>query len=134
MASSNGKIHVLQFDVSNFTSHDSLASQVSSIVGTNGLDVLINNAGIYNKVSLTEGSHESMLQNLSVNSVAPLFITRAFLPLLRQSASSNTSYKPVIVNVTSKMGSICDNTSGGHYSYRASKVSFLKTHHNFSTW
>lgn len=122
MASSNGKIHVLQFDVSDFTSHESLASKVSSIVGTNGLDVLINNAGIYNKVSLTEGSHEAFIENLAVNSVAPLFITRAFLPLLRQAKASVASGNPVVVNVTSKMGSIDDNTSGGHYSYRSSKV------------
>lgn len=127
MASSNSNVHVLQFDVSDFASHETFASKVSSIVGNTGLDLLINNAGIYNKVSLTEGSHESMMQNLAVNSVSPLFITRAFLPLLRQSRSNFGSfYSPVVVNVTSKMGSIDDNTSGGHYAYRSSKVRLLQ--------
>lgn len=124
MASSNSKIHVLQFDLSDFASYEALSSKVSLIVGDNGLDVLINNAGIFNKVSLLEGTHDSMIQNLAVNSVAPLFITRAFLPLLRQAKSSlSNSSAPVVVNVTSKMGSINDNTSGGHCAYRSSKVS-----------
>ena len=87
-----------------------------------GLDVLINNAGIYNKVSLTDGSPDLILDNVEVNAVAPFALTRAFLPLLRLSTKASTAGKPVIANITSKMGSIDDNTSGGHYAYRTSKV------------
>lgn len=88
-----------------------------------GLDVLVNNAGIYNKVSLDAGAPELILENVAVNAVAPFQLTRALLPLLRQAVKSQTGgSKVVIANITSKMGSIADNTSGGHYAYRTSKV------------
>ena len=77
---------------------------------------------------LEEGTHEMMVENLVVNSVAPLFITREFLPLLRKAKSTIPAPSvPTIVNVSSLAGSIHENNSrqpwaGGHYSYRASKV------------
>lgn len=87
-----------------------------------GLHVLINNAGIYNKVSLMEGDPSLILENVEVNAVAPFALTRAFLPLLRQAKDGNKTGKPVVANITSQMGSIDDNTSGGHYAYRTSKA------------
>ena len=117
-------VTVLQFDVKDYASHGTLAKQVEEAVGDAGLDVLINNAGIYNKVSLESGSPELIVENVEVNAVAPFFLTRTFLPLLRRSAKHMTGgRKTVIVNITSKMGSIADNTFGGHYAYRSSKVS-----------
>ena len=116
-------VTVLQFDVKDYASHGTLAKQVEEAVGDAGLDVLINNAGIYNKVSLESGSPELIVENVEVNAVAPFFLTRAFLPLLRRSAKHMTGgRKTVIVNITSIKGSITENTSGGHYAYRSSKV------------
>lgn len=122
LAQVNKNIHVIKFDVKDYSSHENLANQVAAATEGNGLDVLINNAGIYNKVSLTDGSPDLILDNVEVNAVAPFALTRAFLPLLRQSVKASTAGKPVIANITSKMGSIDDNTSGGHYAYRTSKV------------
>lgn len=109
-----------------YASHAGLVTQVAAAVQDRGLDVLINNAGIYNKVSLEEGGPELIMENVEVNAVAPFYLTRALLPLLRQSAKLQTDgRKPVVANITSLMGSIADNSSGGHYAYRTSKVSFV---------
>lgn len=76
------------------------------------VDGLINNAGIYEKAL----DAKALALSFQVNSIAPLLLTQALLPSLRKSK------KPVVVQITSKMGSIEDNTSGGSYAYRASKT------------
>lgn len=114
----------MKFDVKDYASHQTLVHTVGSAVQDRGLDVVIHNAGIYNKVSLESGGPELVMENVEVNAVAPFFLTRALLPLLRQSAKCQSGgSKTVVANITSQMGSITDNTSGGHYAYRTSKVS-----------
>lgn len=112
---------MLQLDAKDYASYDGVVQQVTDIVGDQGLDALINNHGVLHRVDLNTVGPEQMLDNFEVNAVTPLILTKAFLPLLRQAASNKR--KPVVANITSKMGSLEDNTSGGHYAYRASKVS-----------
>lgn len=76
------------------------------------VDVIINNAGIYEK----DHSSENFEKTFLTNSIRPYFLTRALFPRLRNSD------RPVALEITSKMGSLTDNTSGGSYSYRASKA------------
>jgi NAD(P)-dependent dehydrogenase (short-subunit alcohol dehydrogenase family) len=76
------------------------------------VDVLINNAGIYRNGE----TPEDFLSSFQVNSVAPLFVTRALFQKLKK------SQKPIVAHITSLMGSIDDNQSGGAYAYRASKT------------
>ena len=122
LASTNPNVHVLRLEVKDYASFPSLVEQVSQIVGSSGLSVLINNAGMFNKVSLTDGGAELIVENFEINAVSPFMLIRAFLPLIEKAkASVGTGVQPVIANITSKMGSIDDNTSGGHYAYRASK-------------
>lgn len=122
LASTNPNVHVLRLEVKDYASFPSLVEQVSQIVGSSGLSVLINNAGMYNKVSLTNGGPELIVENFEINAVSPFMLVRAFLPLIEKAkASVGTGVQPVIANITSKMGSVDDNTSGGHYAYRASK-------------
>lgn len=78
------------------------------------IDVLINNAGIVNRVSLDNLDFDSIRQQFEVNAIAPLRFTSKLLANL-------TSGSKVIL-MTSRMGSIADNTSGGSYGYRMSKV------------
>lgn len=77
-------------------------------------DWLINNAGILMRDALGRLDFEAMEQQYRVNAVGPLRVTAALLPLL--------GYGSKIGIVTSRMGSIGDNTSGGYYGYRMSKA------------
>lgn len=76
------------------------------------VDVLINNAGIY----MENDSREDFMNSFMINSVAPYFLTMELKNKLK------LSKRPVSAQITSMMGSIGDNSSGGAYSYRSSKA------------
>jgi NAD(P)-dependent dehydrogenase (short-subunit alcohol dehydrogenase family) len=76
------------------------------------VDVVINNAGIYRGDETIKEFEESFL----TNAIKPFFITRELAKKLKASS------RPVSLQITSRMGSIEDNTSGGSYSYRSSKT------------
>ena len=78
------------------------------------IDVLINNAGILERVSLEKLDVDSIRRQFEVNALGPLRLTHALLPSLKAGSK--------VVLMTSRMGSIDDNTSGGSYGYRMSKV------------
>ncbi|TMW68976.1 hypothetical protein Poli38472_001132 [Pythium oligandrum] len=84
------------------------------------IDVVLNNAGIGAKDTLTEGTKASLLQQFEVNAVGPFLMTRAFLPHLRAAVQKNGTAK--VAQISSIMGSISDNGSGSYYGYRASKA------------
>ena len=78
------------------------------------LDWLINNAGILSVESLDNLDYEAMVQQFKINTLGPLRVTSALLPNLSQDARVGI--------ITSRMGSIGDNTSGSYYGYRMSKA------------
>ena len=81
------------------------------------IDMLINNAGVGRWRSddlLSDETLEEVLLQFRVNSIGPVIVTQALLPLLTDDARVGI--------VTSRMGSIADNTSGGTYGYRMSKA------------
>ena len=84
-----------------------------------GLDVLINNAAVGSPASdgkLTGLDLDECLQTVKTNSLGPLRVSRAFLPLLKKGAN------PRIVNISSGAGRISTKTGGGMYAYGASKA------------
>lgn len=89
------------------------AASIASAAGIwSAVDVLVNNAGVL----LQADGPDDFATSFRINSAAPFEVTRALLPLLKASAN------PRAAHITSKMGSIADNKSGGHYAYRASKA------------
>ncbi len=86
------------------------------------LDLLINNAGIYGPIkdgqSLQKITAEAMHEVFDVDCVAPLRVVQTLLPRLKKPGA-------IIANVSSKMGSSSDNTSGGTYAYRAAKAALI---------
>lgn len=89
---------------------------VALVEALNGqpIDVLINNAGIYRQSSLASLDINGIRKQFEVNAIAPLNFTKSLLPNLPGGSK--------IALMTSRMGSITDNTSGGSYGYRMSKV------------
>lgn len=110
------RLHVVPMDVSDPDSRAAAAERVSGRLER--IDVLINNAGVYPRCgSVAGGLDEGMLRDaFHVNAVAPLKVVETFLPLLRKGKHKR------LVQVTSLMGSVEDNTSGGSYAYRMSKA------------
>ena len=78
------------------------------------IDVMIHNAGIAENNNLKNISAESLRRQFEVNAVSPL--------LFIQSMLKNLGNGSKVILITSRMGSIEDNTSGGSYGYRMSKV------------
>ena len=78
------------------------------------LDLLINNAGILHRDDLGGIDYKNVTQQFLVNAQAPLQVTEALLDRLSDGAK--------IAFITSRMGSIEDNTSGAYYGYRMSKA------------
>ena len=83
-------------------------------LGDRHLDWLINNAGILKADSLENLDFDGMERQFRINTLGPLRVTSALLD--RLSVGSKVGI------VTSRMGSIEDNTSGGYYGYRLSKA------------
>jgi NAD(P)-dependent dehydrogenase (short-subunit alcohol dehydrogenase family) len=83
-------------------------------LGEQSIDVLINNAAIVERVSLDNLDLDSLRRQFEVNAIAPLHFTQTLLPCLSPGAK--------VIFMTSRMGSIADNSSGGSYGYRMSKV------------
>ena len=91
---------------------------------------MINNAGISPRSTrVNHVSASQMMETFAVNTISPLMLTKAFLPLLKE-ASENPSEdyyinNSAVVNISSILGSMTENSgdrSGGLYPYRCSKV------------
>lgn len=107
----NVSIHKL-----NVTSNEDLLALKQEIKDT-PIDVLIHNAGVYDKSDhFGNTDTESWLHAIKVNVIAPLKLSEVLIDNI------TASNKKTIAIITSKMGSLADNTSGGSYIYRSSKT------------
>lgn len=98
------------FDVTDETALGDFAAGLAS----GSVDLLINNAGILDSTSLDHLDPDSIRRQFEVNALGPLRVTSALLPALARDSK--------VALITSRMGSISDNTSGGSYGYRMSKA------------
>ncbi|MCQ8105061.1 SDR family oxidoreductase [Methylomonas sp. SURF-2] len=108
-------LQVYNLDVADFSQIDALSGSLAEL----DLDVLLNNAGVYSDVSengFGRLDYPAWSEAFWVNSMAPVKLAEAFLPQIKRGR------KKLIVSVSSLMGSITDNTSGGSLQYRSSKA------------
>ncbi len=114
LAGASDRISVHQLDVTD----SQQAQAVAATVGSSPIDLLINNAGIYGQRSADFGNTDEgrWLQAFRVNVIAPMKVMEALADAVA------ASKRRVIACITSRMGSIGDNTAGGSYVYRSSKV------------
>ena len=99
-----------EIEVANQTGID----QAVSALGGINIDLLINNAGILRDEQLSDLNKDTIIEQFNVNALAPLCLSQALL--------ANLSSGSKIALITSRMGSVTDNTSGGRYGYRMSKA------------
>jgi NAD(P)-dependent dehydrogenase (short-subunit alcohol dehydrogenase family) len=95
------------------TSAKSLRDLAARLLGRR-IDRLINNAGILERDTLEALDFDAIERQFRVNAIGPLRVTAALRNLLPTGAA--------VFIITSRMGSIDDNTSGGYYGYRMSKA------------
>ncbi|CAH0480367.1 unnamed protein product [Peronospora belbahrii] len=100
------------------TEQQSIEEMVKKLAGVN-VDLLINNAGASGLFDLDQTTMEDCVRQFQVNAVGPLLVTRALLPNLRLAVSARGC--AFVAQVTSRIGSISDNSSGSAYAHRASK-------------
>ena len=113
-AQSGGAIRVLALEV---TDTASIRAAAQSLAGE-AIDVLINNAGVGSPKKQRLGSldYVAWARVLDVNTLGPMRVVEAFLDSVAKGGDRK------IVTLTSAMGSIADNGSGGSYAYRSSKA------------
>lgn len=93
--------------------HDTIAHLVTALDGES-VDLLINNAGVLTNESWGDLDFDRMRWQYEVNTLGPLAVTS----VLRDSLHSGSK----VVIITSRVGSLDDNGSGGMYGYRVSKA------------
>jgi len=92
---------------------EAAVSKLAKAVGKRQVDVLVNCAGVLSSESLVDLDFDRMRHQFEVNSLGSLRVTAALRPNLGDGSK--------VAIITSRMGSIDDNTSGGRYGYRMSK-------------
>ena len=97
-------------DVSNGDSVANLRSKLAD----QAIDVLINNAGILLRDEFGSINYADMRKQFEVNTLGPLRVVEALRDNLHEGSK--------IAIISSRVGSIEDNGSGGYYGYRASKT------------
>ncbi len=104
-------IHVIDgVDVST----DAGVARLVDKLGDRSVDVLVNNAGILHRDRLEDLDFDEITEQFRVNTLGPLRVTRALLGNLGEGSKVGI--------ITSRMGSIADNSSGSYYGYRLSKT------------
>jgi len=88
--------------------------QLAAEIGDESIDILINNAGILRRDSFGSLDYDEMLEQYRVNTLGPLRVTEALAENLGEGAK--------VAIVSSRVGSIDDNGSGGNWGYRTSKT------------
>ncbi len=113
-AESDGRLRNLQMDVTDSASVRAAAAELKG----EAIDLLINNAGVGGPPGQRLGGldYDAWARVMDANTLGPMRVSEAFLDNVAQSRQKR------IVTLTSGMGSIEDNTSGGRYAYRSSKA------------
>jgi NAD(P)-dependent dehydrogenase (short-subunit alcohol dehydrogenase family) len=109
-----GKLLVVPIDV---TDLESVKAAAAALDGE-AIDLLLNNAGVMGERGQTVGSmdYEEWENVLDINTLGPMRMAEAFVEHVARSK------RKLIVSLTSGMGSIADNSSGGWIAYRTSKA------------
>ena len=93
---------------------DTVVAELRKRLKNQNIDILINNAGILTRETLDDLDFDRMRLQYEVNALGPLRVTKALLPNLHAGAK--------LLILTSRVGSVGDNSSGGNYGYRMSKA------------
>ncbi|MGZ3695376.1 MAG: SDR family oxidoreductase [Bdellovibrionota bacterium] len=108
-----GNVTAVTADITNESTFGPLKKALEKL---GKIDILLNNAGIIGKEfgPLSEVDPEDVMNVFNVNTLGPLRVSQLAMPFLKKGGT--------VAHITSLMGSIADNASGGYYAYRMSKT------------
>ena len=114
LKNTTSNLSLLELDVSNPNSINEFTSKITD----QPIDTFINNAGVFGPRNTEFGNFNAKewLDVFNINTIAPLLITQQILKNLRLGKNKK------LVFISSKVGSIEENTGGGMYIYRSSKT------------
>ena len=114
LENTTNNLSLVELDVSNPNSINNFTSKIAGLP----IDTFISNAGVSGPKNIEFGNFDAKewLDVFNINTIAPLIITQKILKNLRLGKDKK------LVFISSKVGSIEDNTSGGMYIYRTSKT------------
>ncbi|NXG79593.1 GSFK dehydrogenase, partial [Baryphthengus martii] len=130
LASKHPNLVIIPLEVTDPSSIKAAAATVGEHLGGSGLNLLINNAGVAKMSSLENETLEDMTRIYTTNTIGPMLLGQAFLPLLKKAAQASpgsalSCSKAAIINMSSYGGSIAS-PSGWDLmqvvSYRCSKA------------
>nr|XP_056718508.1 C-factor-like [Euleptes europaea] len=131
LASKHPNLKILQLETTDPASVEAAAKKVKAHLGDCGLNLLINNAGVMPPCTLESATAKDMLDVYNTNTVGPMLVTKAFLPLLKKAAHASKQKgmscgKAAIVNMSTILASI-EKTPETYFfipvvSYRCSKT------------
>jgi NAD(P)-dependent dehydrogenase (short-subunit alcohol dehydrogenase family) len=115
-----GRAIALGVDITDRALAERCVAQVAEQLG--GLDILVHNAGlIYSMTGLEQTDDANFDRLLAINVHAPLYLTRAALPYLRQ------SHAPRVIFINSQWGQVPDGHSYGYMVSKAAQLGLMKT-------
>lgn len=114
LATDRAAIEIHALDVTNYSQMADLAEKLSG----RPIDILLSNAGVFGAkgVGFGDVDADDFRQVLEVNTIAPLMLVQNFVNHVAASS------RKLVAVISSKVGSIADNTGGGVYAYRSSKT------------
>ena len=109
-----GDVHIHALDIADFDAIDALARKLKS----EPIDLLIKNAAVYgaDDQSFNDLDYDGWMETMRVNCMAQVRLAQAFVAHVAKSGLKR------MVALTSRMGSVADNTSGSYYIYRTTKA------------
>jgi NAD(P)-dependent dehydrogenase (short-subunit alcohol dehydrogenase family) len=108
------ELKIYELDVTNNFQIQKLSDELKNET----IDIFINNAGVYGQNNVAFGNVDinSWIEVFKTNTIAPLKLIEAFI---RQISNSD---RKIVATISSELGSITENTTGGDYLYRSSKA------------
>jgi 3-oxoacyl-[acyl-carrier protein] reductase len=119
LSSTGAKVFAVPGDITSRPAAEAIVDQAATTLG--GLDILVHNAGLmYSMTGLADTDDDDFRQLFAVNVDAPLFLTRAALPLLR------SSEHPRVIFISSQWGQVPDGHSYGYMASKAAQLGLMK--------
>ncbi|CAG01124.1 unnamed protein product [Tetraodon nigroviridis] len=104
-------ISVVRLDTSDLSSIKECTQQAGALVGSEGLNLLVNNAGIMINTTLLDTTCEDMQKIFNTNVLGPMNMIKEFLPFLRAAAKASkisgmSTRKAAVICISSLLGSV----------------------------